>query len=62
MNVISRIVLISTVLVLAACNGGKNLAKDDSVDYKSAKQLPEIQVPEMKTPVRVEPSDPERKK
>lgn len=34
------------MVVLTACNSGKkNLAADNSVDYKSAKQLPKIKLP-----------------
>ena len=60
MKVINKIILILTMVVLTAC-GGNNLAKDDSVDYQSAKQTLEIKVPEMKEPVTQAPSGSERK-
>lgn len=61
MKKVKKMALVLVAVILAACNGGKNLAKDDSVDYKSAKQLPEINVPDIGAKTK-QPSDSERNK
>ena len=61
MKVMTKIILILSIAALTACNGSKNLARDNSVDYKSIKQLPEMHMPEIQVPVN-ESSDSEQKK
>lgn len=60
MNIMTKIMLILAFAFLTACGGGKKLANDNSVDYKTAKQFPEIKMPEIKAPAKE--SDSEQKK
>lgn len=61
MNRMTKIALIFLITTLAACNANTNLSRDNSVNYKSAKQFPEVEVPEITVPEE-EPSDSDSKK
>ncbi len=43
---LSRLVLIGTLLVLAACRGGLDLQCDEGGDYLEARTIPRVKAPE----------------